>query len=323
MLIATLPDVHLMDRTPKNRKDKMRETCLNKFETCLEIAWEYKIEALMVPGDLFDTALGVPSYEFTGEVIKICLRHPHLRIIAIPGQHDLRYHTKGISNTPIGLLAAAGCIEIPTIFDPVDLGHGPLIYGCGWGDEQKMAELIENGWDVSRDVLLIHKMITKDKPLFPGQYDYMTAANFLKKYPFRVVLSGDNHQRHIMETKTQALINGGSMMRLRKDQIDYQPRIHFIDTESLDIQYEDIPIEKDVFDFSKMKEEEEKEGRKEKVDELIKAIKMDKEKVKFGSVLHHLTAKMKPEKAVVDLLDNIMDEAKLHDDKKKGRVQNG
>lgn len=309
MNVASLPDVHLMERSPKIRIDKFKKTCLDKFKWCLETAKDQNCDALMIPGDLFDTALGIPSYEFVGEVLSL-IRFYELPIVGIPGQHDLRYHVKGTKNTPFGLLESAGMIDVPSIKDPIDTEDGHKIYGCGWGQEDELKELISSGIDVSNDILLIHKMITKDKPLFPGQYDYMTAKAFLKKYPFKLVLSGDNHQRHWTQVKKQVLLNGGSMARLRKDQIDYHPRLHFINIETLSVSFMEIPIQEHVLDLSKVEEEENIQDRKNKVDDLISAIKKDSQRANFPTILHHVTKQVSPSKDVQDLLDDIIENAK-------------
>lgn len=309
MDLSVLPDIHLMERKPKIRTDKFQDTCLRKFEWCLSTSKDKGCHAMMIPGDLFDTALGVPSYEFVGKVVSL-VRFYELTLVAVPGQHDLRYHTKGTNNTPFGLLMSAGLIQVPTIENPIELIVGNKIYGCGWGQEPELKELINSGEDVSKDILLIHKMITKDKPLFPGQYDYMTAKAFLKKYPFRMVFSGDNHQRHWTQVKDQVLLNGGSMSRLRKDQIDYHPRLHFINTSTLSVSFMEIPIQENVLDLSKIEEEEKIQERKSKVDDLISAIKRDNKRANFPNILSQVTDQVKPDKEVRDMLGDIMDNAK-------------
>jgi DNA repair exonuclease SbcCD nuclease subunit len=305
MIIADLPDVHLMERSPKNRKDKIGETCLRKLKWVLEEA-SHKSNCLAVPGDLFDSSLS--SNAFIGKVGRLFL-DCNIPIFAVPGQHDLRYHTRGLSNTPIGVLEAHKILKIPTIDCPIEF-KGHVIYGCGWGDDEDLRELVDN-FSVKNDILLIHRMITKDKALFEGQEDYIGAKAFLRRYPFKLVLSGDNHNRHITQTKNQTLINAGSMMRLTRGQIDYTPRLYFYDTDTSEISFTEIPCEpfEDVFDITKIEDDLKTEDRKQELDDFMRTINIDRSEIKFPLILHQVQEKIQPDKKVSDILDDIMEEA--------------
>lgn len=306
MLIGSLPDMHLMERSPKKRKDKMKATSLSKFDWCLSAFEMEGIEFVGAPGDLFDTATA--SYDFTGEVIQV-IRNYQVRILAVAGQHDLRYHTRGIKNTPIGLLLASGLIEIPTIDNPITI-DGRRVFGAGWGDEQNLRDLISSGEDVSEDILLIHRTIVKDKEMFKGQANFSASKSFMKNYPFKIILSGDNHERFIQTFSDRVLVNGGSIIRLEKGQIDYEPHIHFIDTDTMQVTFAEVPIEPDIFDEKQLEEDDAKARRKEKLEKLINIIKADTRKVSFPEILHSVTEQSKPSKRQRDLLDDIMEEAK-------------
>jgi DNA repair exonuclease SbcCD nuclease subunit len=317
MKIASITDVHLMERSPKNRKDNTKETILEKFKWCYKQAFTTSCSSMMIPGDLFDT-FNV-SLDFIGEIIHFLRAvKKEVATYAIPGQHDLRYHTRGLKNTPIGLLQSAGVVKIPTIENPCLLPNtvNPIwIYGCGWGDEEKLKTLVKEHY-VSDDILLIHKMITKDKPLYPGQIDYMNATTFLKKYPFKLILSGDNHQQFtsFTDNNESLLINGGSIARLGKDQIKVKPKMYVINFQ-LDTSCEftsiGIPIAKDVFNEEEIVKEKEREERKKEIDKLLEKINVDRTQVNFPQILHSITEKHNPSPEIRKLLDSIMEKAAL------------
>jgi DNA repair exonuclease SbcCD nuclease subunit len=119
-------DFHITDQRPKNRKDKYFETILNKFEQILIITEkETKFNLLVIAGDFFDSPT-VP-YKVTKEVISLIKKH-NVNILATFGQHDIRFHQAGLSNTPFGVLLASGLIR--TKYDKF-----PEIQGVGWNEE--------------------------------------------------------------------------------------------------------------------------------------------------------------------------------------------
>ena len=316
MKIATVTDCHIMDRSPKNRKDKVRETIFKKLEWCYQTAIDNKCAYMLIPGDLFDSSNS--SYELVSDFVSLLLKYPlEIRTLVVPGQHDMRYHTRGLKNTPLGLLEASMLVQIPTIENPIVLNNETKVYGCGWGDEPKLKELMdsETGIEHQKDILLIHKTITYRDPLFPGQIDYINAESFLKRYPFKLVLSGDNHQRFQYTLGWQTLVNGGSVLRLSKDQKDYQPRMHIIDLDTgkkpVTYFYLNIPIEKNVFNEEELKEEEERDERKAKMDDLLAKIAIDQTKLDFPTILNSLTEKTKPNKRVMEMLDDILEKAHM------------
>jgi len=99
MIFTAISDLHLSDKKPRFRKDSnYLETCYQKLVSILDHAVKYS-DALVIGGDVFDYPT-VPRYVVT-EVQNILSRY-NIRIFVIPGQHDLRYHAKGIKNTPLG-----------------------------------------------------------------------------------------------------------------------------------------------------------------------------------------------------------------------------
>ena len=86
----------------------------------------------------------------------------------------------------------------------------------------------------------------------------------MEKYPFKIVLSGDNHERFVVENPDQVLINNGSLVRLTKAQLEYEPGFHIVDTDTLEVKFFKIPITPyaKAFDMDMINSEEEEDERR-------------------------------------------------------------
>ena len=79
------------------------------------------------------------------------------------GQHDLRYHSSDVRNTPLSVVDASGCVNIlsptPTKFGKV------YLYGASW--YENIRNLHADGTKLanpdSLNILVAHKMIIKNK----------------------------------------------------------------------------------------------------------------------------------------------------------------
>ena len=282
MKLAAVSDVHAMDRKPKNRTDKFPKLVLSKFKWILSDLKEKGIKKLLIGGDMFDSA--TCSHFLIARIGRMILKS-EIEVIVVPGQHDMRFHTKGLDNTPLGILKSLDVIKIPTIENPYRTKK-MNIYGCGWGDEDQLKDLLKNT-DVSNDTLVIHRMVTKSKALFDAQIDWVSGKNMLKRFPFKLIISGDNHERFVVENAGQVLINSGSIVRLTKAQIEHVPGYHTYDTKTGEVKFYKIPILpwKEVFDEDKIEQDEEIERRTLGIKDIIEKIEVTRE-VSFEKVLH-------------------------------------
>jgi len=294
-------DLHFTDKTPPNRVDNYFETQCQKLHFILHHT-EINNAALLVAGDIFDSAKA--PYKVTKRIMNIIQKY-NVPIYITFGQHDLNYHKKGLENTPLGTLSTLENITILQNDKTVNVG-GITIIGAGWNEEP----------EIEADILITHQMITHKGPLFPGQKDYSTARRTLKKYPWaKVIVSGDNHEAFVLRMKKQKLINCGSMMRKRKDQMWYFPCIWLLDTDNWLIEEIEIDIQasSDVFDLEKIEREEIQEDMqkqaKENINDLIDSLDMkEKTKPKFETMLARVIKKTKPNKNVVNIINDLMEE---------------
>jgi len=141
-------------------------------------------------------------------------------------------------------------------------------YGSSFGED--IPEIIDKD---SFNILVTHRMVIKGDTLWPGQTNFSQARSLLRKTKFDLIISGDNHQFFIERVKDSYLINCGSMMRQRVDQVDHVPAVVLFDTEKRDFEILDIPITpaKDVIDLNFNANEDFTEDQKAK-DEKLKIL---------------------------------------------------
>ncbi len=305
MIFTAISDLHLSDKKPRFRKDSnYLETCYRKLVSILDHAVKYS-DALVIGGDVFDYPT-VPRYVVT-EVQNILSRY-NIRIFVIPGQHDLRYHAKGIKNTPLGNIVSSGKMELLSPDTPIEV-KGIRFVGKGWEEEVTC----------KGDVLVTHQMVTKKGPLWPGQSDFISAPGILHQYKdFKCIISGDNHKPHFFippKEPGRLQINCGSIMRSSKDQTEHQPILWYIDTSDYTFTSTNLNIEKakNVFDFPKMAWEETKElARKEaqeKIDAFVDSFdQKEGEKTDFKIIVKKVIADTKPNESVKNIINEIIEE---------------
>jgi len=302
MKFTAISDLHISDKQPKYRKDDYLSACLTKFGWILNYTKDVKAKALVMGGDIFDYPT-VPR-NVVSEILRMISDYS-FRILVIPGQHDLRYHSKGIDNTPLGNLVASGKMELLSPKYPINIS-GVNFVGQGW--EEKIS--------CSGDVLVTHQMVTKKGPLWPGQSDYISAAGLLNQHKdFKCVISGDNHKPHSFVSKDKRIqINGGGVMRSGKDQTFHKPLIWVIDTDSWKFDSDKIHVNdpKNVFDFSKIALDETKEiARKEaqeKIDAFVNSFDLKEgEKTDYKTIVRRVIKDTKPNTAVINIINDIFE----------------
>lgn len=267
MKFMCLGDLHLTDRTPENRTDDFPQTQLEKIKWILELAKRTYCDCILQPGDFFDYS--TVSNELMRTYISL-FRQFGMPIFTILGQHDQRYHNQSIKNTPLGVLDAAGAVSI--VRSPMDIGGKVTVFGSGWG------------WSVPEpalkkvfNVLICHKMIIDDEKVWAGQTGHEVARPFLLKTGYSLIVSGDNHQRFQVSSQggDKHLVNCGSLMRSRVDQIHHCPAVYTVNSDTRKIEEFIIPV-KDIRTVMNLPEDA---MEKEKIEEFIKWAMEEKERL--------------------------------------------
>lgn len=287
-------DLHLTPHTPENRIDDFEETSLRKLKFILDTAGKNKVHAILQPGDFTDSPT-MPWNYFT-KVVDL-INSYSISIITVYGQHDLKYRNKG--NTSLdGLASACPNIRILHSESPsIDIGGIHIIEGLSYG---------ETATTVIGDTLLLHRMIIpseKDK-IWVGQKEYKLVKTLMNEYGTDLIISGDNHHHFRVAYGKKTLINCGSILRARIDQMDHKPVCYIHDiNKPLNVFVIYIPIEppSEVFD---MEEVETVKKRNKELDSFVEGLTQHKEMgLHFEDNLKAYCTKNKIKGEVLDIIE--------------------
>jgi DNA repair exonuclease SbcCD nuclease subunit len=232
---------------------------VDKVRQILQLAKENSAIVLQ-PGDFFDS---VDTPFFVVQYYINLFREYDVPIFCVRGQHDLRYHTRAVENTPLAVLEAAGVVNVISRFHPY-WEDGVVVYGCSWGE----GEMPEPGDDRTVSILILHAMVVHREPLWPGQTDYIFSHYLPRQYSgYDLFVTGDNH-RHFVDGK---VINCGSLMRSSIDQLNHRPVVYLYDTEQRRLKqyYLRVAPSKEVLNLGEAKEERE---RNEKLEAFVQSL---------------------------------------------------
>ena len=266
MILILLPDLHLMEKQPRSRLDDCVKEQESKIKFILDKSKELGAEALLSPGDFCDS--WKHPDKFKTRFMKIFKDCPPF--IIVPGQHDMRYHTSDIANTPLGVLCEALNFKLLQSNSDIHKINSQwdkpvFIYGAGWG--QDIPKITTEGFNV----LLTHRMVIMDK-IWAGQEHYDVAGSLLRRHKFDLIVSGDNHNSFHYKHQDRWLINCGSLMRTRIDQVSHKPCIWYFDTETRKAIQMLIPI-KPFDEIMNIEVATKEKERNEKLDRLAESMK--------------------------------------------------
>lgn len=229
LFIATA-DVHLRADAPAARRPAQYLTAMwTKFNQILDLGRHHGVP-IICAGDLGQHPYW-PNW-LLAETIRTFKPHA-VTFCLTPGQHDLPSHR--LSEWPraaVGVLAAAGGNFL--------LFHSSeetwKIGGCQFRFFPYGEDISNTTFNASRceapTVAVAHRMVIKNRPLWPGQMA-PRGHELLRKYPeFDVIVTGDNHQSFTERVDGRWLINPGSMMRGRSDQKDHRPCVYLVSRSS-------------------------------------------------------------------------------------------
>lgn len=296
MLILNGPDIHLTLKKPKNRIDNYVLAQQKKMDFIQSLYKELGCYCFLQPGDFFDTS---KASDFLKQYWIELLKKWGMNTLTIFGQHDLRWHSSDILNTPLMVLDRSGVLKIVSN-EPVQYGN-IHIYGASWGKE-----LPEIKDEDAVNILVIHRLVT-DISLHWHDVDTTEQANILlRKTKFDLIVAGDNHKTVTSSYGERHLINCGSLMRKSIDQIDHEPCVFTYDTESKKVVKYLIPVDpiEKVMDMETAKEEKEKNDELEAfVDGLDKEV--TNEGLIFPENLQEYVMQNELEEGVIDFIKEV------------------
>lgn len=220
ILFAT--DIHFRASKPISRLDKdFLGTQLRKIQEIREMAEH--VDMVLLGGDIFDRPDCPHSV-----VIKVNRAFSNFPcpVYSVIGNHDIfGYEGQTVDATALGSLFEMGNVKRLDILHPAP---GISIYGMHAFDKEV--------WEVPPSegvkILVSHKLITTVQ--IPNCKTFM-ADDVAQWTNADIVLSGDIHFPHVVETRGKLLVNPGSLSRLSIDDRDRQPQIAIITIETGEI----------------------------------------------------------------------------------------
>jgi exonuclease SbcD len=193
-------DWHYRLQNPKARMDDYLEALDNKISEVYDLARRYHAKAIIVPGDIFDSAnISIPGIWQLAKKLKSA----PCTVITVPGNHDIASHNlETIPRTPYGLLKELGYIycmhnnwdglltDIPEDANIIVSGHG---YNTETDNDITQYGLKE---DVSKgfNVHITHGMLLEKSPGIEMKH---TLVSDLEKLPEglkpHVLINGHYH----------------------------------------------------------------------------------------------------------------------------------
>lgn len=232
-------DLHLREDTPVCRTDNFLAAQWKKLEFIFDLQMEHNCPVLC-SGDLFNTAK--PSLELLSNVMK---RIPY-QFNTVYGNHDLPNHSLN-EQEKCGVYALAVANKL-TILEGTHFNQLP---------EKHFFNLEIKG----KKILVWHVMTYTTELPFPG-CEELKARSLLKKYPeYDLILTGDNHTPFTQTYEGRLLVNPGSMMRQKADQMNYKPAVWLYYAADNTVEPVYLPIEKGCISREHIDVIEQKESR--------------------------------------------------------------
>ena len=243
ILFAT--DLHLRASRPISRLDQnFFGTQLDKIAEVREIAFDEKVDMVLLGGDIFDRP-DVP-HSVVIRAIRAFKKFKTVPVYSIVGNHDVYGYTSSTEDaSAIGTLFESGAVKKL----PVLSREGVTLYPLHAYDD--------NAWTVPPaagvKILVAHKMITNIS--IPGA-DCLLIKNIDRETNADIVLSGDIHTPHLEHTDADHwFVNPGSLTRMSISDRERQPQVAIVnlaDDGEIDCEFRSLGIRpsETVFDLT-------------------------------------------------------------------------
>jgi len=218
-------DWHLREDTPICRTDNFWETQWKKVSFVSNLQKKYNCPVLHT-GDLFDNWKPSPN------LLSNTILYLPKRFITIYGNHDLPQH-----NVELAFKSGVRTLENAFIINDTLIEDYPFNIVCNdFGTTP-----IDNPTGIT-NILLWHIYTYQTKnPNIIGTH----ARKILKNYPsYNLIVTGDNHTPFVEEFEGRLLVNPGSLMRQKADQIDHKPRVYLWNMQENIVEPVYLPIDK-------------------------------------------------------------------------------
>ena len=237
-----LGDVHMRTATPEMRTEpEFDKVCLGKLEWCLSQAVQRECEAVLCPGDFFDSS--TPTPKLLIQLVNLFNTY-EVPVITTIGNHDVAGKTtSNYDYSPLALFSAMSAMIVLTGGEFIDLNDTSKtirIYGYGYGEE--VTEKLISGRIIRDDsvfsIALVHASIGNN--LNEAQYD----INDLNIKGADMCVIGDIHsgwEGAVTHKSGCECFNCGCLIRLRSTEADYIPRCLILDTDTMTVERLVVP----------------------------------------------------------------------------------
>jgi len=235
-------DWHARDTFPICRTDNFEETLWKKMDFVKALQEKHNCD-IIHGGDLFH------HWKPSPYLISKMIEHLPKRFFSIYGQHDLPQHNfEARDKSGIHVLEKAGALTV--------------LPGVHWNGIPTDSDYIKiKGDEITRKILVWHKMVWKGKRPWPGCTDPSAVAMLRKYKQVDIILTGDNHQAFIEEYEGRIHVNPGSLTRQSAGQIDFEPRVYLYFAESNTVEAVFLPIEREAVSRSHIEKDEKRTER--------------------------------------------------------------
>lgn len=173
---------------------------------------------IIIAGDIFD------KWNSPAELINFAMEYLPENTFAIPGQHDLPYHDySSIERSAYWTLHCSGAIKNlhPAKCQILDSYYPFRVHSYPWGYPLvPNPSKNEEGFDVA----VVHQYVWCNKHGYPSAPKQAHAIN-LKEVAstYDVCIFGDNHNPFVIQDSKHIIVNNGTMMCRKSDEIKYKP----------------------------------------------------------------------------------------------------
>lgn len=259
-------DIEIRKDAPICRTDDYFATFERKIKWLKRLQEKHECPILDA-GDLFDKKYKVnPSHE----LLNWAIENLPTPFYTIPGNHDLPGKSiENYNNSAMAVLERAGVIKVPIeefeilkekIYSidksAFKINQIAYIYGFPWGAEISHPSLFHD-----MNIALVHAMVYKNNPPFPGCEGYTTRQIMKLLHDFDLIVTGHNHQTFTDRVGNQILVNPGSLLRNDADQIDHKPCVFLWYADENEIEQVFVPIRQGVISREHIDQVKERENR--------------------------------------------------------------
>lgn len=238
-------DWHAREDTPVGRTDDYLAAFLRKVDFISDLQKQYQC-LVFHAGDLFDNWKPSPN------LLRLMIEHIPDKFYTVYGQHDVPQHSLDlVHKCGINCLVSAGKVNV--------------LEGSHWGMVPGVNQISIEVPQVDKRILVWHRYTYQGtKAIFSKIQD--NAHAILSKYPFDLILTGDNHKAFVehyidKDERVRVLVNPGSIMRMDADQIDFKPRVYLWNAELNTVTPVYLPIEEGVISRTHLIKKAERESR--------------------------------------------------------------